>query len=92
MAASAAEAAPVPPSQLESVVRLTRDGPRTVRLHELARSMGRARNHVARELGVPTVVQVRGATAEVVTGARLRIDGAAGRVEILEPATRQEAS
>lgn len=49
---SPAHAAPVRPSQLESVVRLTREGTRSVRLHELARSMGRARNHAAHELGI----------------------------------------
>ncbi|MET7981914.1 phosphoenolpyruvate synthase [Streptomyces sp. NPDC005281] len=38
---------------------------------------------VARELGIPTVVQVKGATTEVRTGARLRVDGAAGTVTVL---------
>lgn len=51
MTSCAAAAPPVPPVRLESVIRMVDDGARTVRLHELARSMGRARNHVAHELG-----------------------------------------
>ncbi|MFF7355618.1 MULTISPECIES: phosphoenolpyruvate synthase [Streptomyces] len=38
---------------------------------------------VARELGIPTVVQVKDATTEIGTGARLRVDGAAGTVTVL---------
>ncbi|MEU7061713.1 phosphoenolpyruvate synthase [Streptomyces sp. NPDC046197] len=38
---------------------------------------------VARELGIPTVVQVKGATTEIRTGTRLRVDGAAGTVTIV---------
>ncbi|MER6736860.1 phosphoenolpyruvate synthase [Streptomyces puniciscabiei] len=38
---------------------------------------------VARELGIPTVVQVRDATTEIRTGTRLRVDGAAGTVTVL---------
>ncbi|WP_328557630.1 phosphoenolpyruvate synthase [Streptomyces sp. NBC_00358] len=38
---------------------------------------------VARELGIPTVVQVKGATTEIRTGALLRVDGAAGTVTVL---------
>ncbi|MFR9797989.1 phosphoenolpyruvate synthase [Streptomyces sp. MS06] len=38
---------------------------------------------VARELGVPTVVQVDGATTEIRTGALLRVDGGAGTVTVL---------
>ncbi|GGY01335.1 phosphoenolpyruvate synthase [Streptomyces djakartensis] len=38
---------------------------------------------VARELGIPTVVQVKNATTEIGTGARLRVDGAAGTVTVL---------
>ncbi|MFD9460734.1 phosphoenolpyruvate synthase [Streptomyces sp. NPDC060027] len=38
---------------------------------------------VARELGIPTVVQVKGATTEIRTGTRLRVDGAAGTVTVL---------
>ncbi|WP_189704667.1 phosphoenolpyruvate synthase [Streptomyces anandii] len=47
---------------------------------------------VARELGVPTVVQVRGATTEIRTGTRLRVDGAAGTVTVLDaPAAHEDA-
>lgn len=38
---------------------------------------------VARELGIPTVVQVRNATTEIRTGTLLRVDGAAGTVTVL---------
>ncbi|WP_240512604.1 phosphoenolpyruvate synthase [Streptomyces griseoruber] len=38
---------------------------------------------VARELGIPTVVQVRNATTEIRTGSLLRVDGAAGTVTVL---------
>ncbi|MFG3200873.1 phosphoenolpyruvate synthase [Streptomyces sp. NPDC048192] len=38
---------------------------------------------VARELGIPTVVQVKGATTEIRGGSRLRVDGAAGTVTVL---------
>ncbi|GGS29928.1 hypothetical protein GCM10010269_80670 [Streptomyces humidus] len=38
---------------------------------------------VARELGIPTVVQVRNATTEIRTGALLRVDGGAGTVTVL---------
>ncbi|WP_275674181.1 phosphoenolpyruvate synthase [Streptomyces sp. MUM 16J] len=38
---------------------------------------------VARELGIPTVVQVEGATTEIRSGSRLRVDGAAGTVTVL---------
>ncbi|MFJ7965351.1 phosphoenolpyruvate synthase [Streptomyces sp. NPDC096324] len=41
---------------------------------------------VARELNIPTVVQVKGATTEIRTGARLRVDGAAGTVIVLADA------
>jgi pyruvate,water dikinase len=40
---------------------------------------------VARELGIPTVVQIKDLLASVRTGARLRVDGGAGTVEVLEP-------
>ncbi|MGW0969547.1 phosphoenolpyruvate synthase [Streptomyces sp. NPDC002516] len=43
---------------------------------------------VARELGIPTVVQVKGATTEIRTGARLRVDGAAGTVTVLADAPK----
>ncbi|MFJ9539221.1 phosphoenolpyruvate synthase [Streptomyces sp. NPDC101225] len=38
---------------------------------------------VARELGIPTVVQVKDATTEIRTGTLLRVDGAAGTVTVL---------
>jgi pyruvate,water dikinase len=38
---------------------------------------------VARELGIPTVVQVKDVTTEIRTGTRLRVDGAAGTVTVL---------
>jgi pyruvate,water dikinase len=38
---------------------------------------------VARELGIPTVVQVEHLTTEIRTGTRLRVDGAAGTVTVL---------
>ncbi|MFG2197074.1 phosphoenolpyruvate synthase [Streptomyces sp. NPDC048639] len=38
---------------------------------------------VARELGIPTVVQVRDVTTEIRTGTPLRVDGAAGTVTVL---------
>lgn len=40
---------------------------------------------VARELGIPTAVQVPGATARLHSGMRVRVDGGAGTVEILDP-------
>lgn len=39
---------------------------------------------VARELGIPTVVQVRGAFAELRTGVRVRVDGGTGTITILD--------
>jgi rifampicin phosphotransferase len=39
---------------------------------------------VARELRIPTVVQVRGATREIMTGMRIRVDGGAGLVTVLD--------
>jgi pyruvate,water dikinase len=47
---------------------------------------------VARELGIPTVVQVKGATREIRTGMRVRVDGGAGLVTILEDAPEPHAS
>ncbi|WP_040765741.1 phosphoenolpyruvate synthase [Tsukamurella sp. 1534] len=38
---------------------------------------------VARELGVPTVVQLRGAAGAIRTGMRVRVDGTAGTVTVL---------
>ncbi|HJK98332.1 MAG TPA: PEP/pyruvate-binding domain-containing protein [Polyangiaceae bacterium LLY-WYZ-14_1] len=45
---------------------------------------------VAREIGVPMVVNLRHATRVVATGDRVRVDGDAGVLEILEPAAGQE--
>ena len=39
---------------------------------------------VAREYGIPAVVGVHEATTRLVTGQRIRLDGAAGTVEILD--------
>ncbi|MGO8992318.1 MAG: PEP/pyruvate-binding domain-containing protein [Polyangiaceae bacterium] len=44
---------------------------------------------VAREFGVPSVVNVSGITRAIRTGDRLRVDGDRGVVERLEPAPRQ---
>ncbi|SDI89604.1 pyruvate, water dikinase [Frankineae bacterium MT45] len=45
---------------------------------------------VARELGIPTIVQVPGLTERIKTGSRLRIDGATGVIQILsDPAVAQ---
>lgn len=41
---------------------------------------------VARELGIPTVVQVPGLTNVVTSGMRIRVDGGAGTVELLDQA------
>jgi pyruvate,water dikinase len=41
---------------------------------------------VARELGLPAVVGCRDATARLATGDLVRVDGARGTVEVLEPA------
>ncbi|GAA3990176.1 phosphoenolpyruvate synthase [Allokutzneria multivorans] len=38
---------------------------------------------VARELGIPTVVQVKDITREIQTGMRVRLDGAAGTITVL---------
>jgi pyruvate,water dikinase len=38
---------------------------------------------LAREFGIPAVIGTSVATSRIVTGDRLRIDGTAGRVEIL---------
>lgn len=47
---------------------------------------------VARELGIPAVVGCGNATAILHTGDRVRLDGAHGRVQILERAASREAS
>jgi pyruvate,water dikinase len=41
---------------------------------------------VAREMGIPTIVGVRGATEAIKTGDRLRMDAAAGTVQVLKGA------
>lgn len=46
----ATAAPPVPPARAESALRLTSAGARRLRLQDLARAVGRPRNHVAREL------------------------------------------
>ncbi|HET7293309.1 MAG TPA: PEP/pyruvate-binding domain-containing protein, partial [Vicinamibacteria bacterium] len=46
---------------------------------------------VARELGVPCVVDVRGATARIRTGERVLVDGGAGRVQVLSDAIEAAA-
>jgi pyruvate,water dikinase len=40
---------------------------------------------VARELGIPCVVNTRDGTRTLRTGDRVRVDGAAGTVRVLEP-------
>lgn len=49
---------------------------------------------VARELGIPTVVQVPGVTEIVEDGERIQVDGAAGTVTLLErePSSNQEVA
>jgi pyruvate,water dikinase len=42
---------------------------------------------VARELGIPTVVQVRGITQQIQTGMRVRVDGGTGLVTVIGPGT-----
>nr|HRD15029.1 PEP-utilizing enzyme [Mycobacterium sp.] len=44
---------------------------------------------VARHLGVPFVVDVPGATARLVTGMRVRVDGTSGTVTVLADATEE---
>lgn len=46
---------------------------------------------VARELGIPTVMQIDGLTKRVQTGMRLNVDGSNGVVRILRPDSREEA-
>lgn len=43
---------------------------------------------VAREMGVPTIVKVKGATRELETGMVIRMDGGAGTITILDEADR----
>jgi len=39
---------------------------------------------VAREIGIPTIVQIPGLTQRVQTGMRLKVDGHSGRIELAE--------
>ena len=43
---------------------------------------------VARELGLPAVINTRIGTHTIADGDLIRVDGSAGRVEIIAPATR----
>ena len=55
--------------------------------------IGAAASHgaiVARELGVPCVIGTGDGTRRIRTGDRLRVDGSAGRVEILDRAPDRE--
>jgi len=45
---------------------------------------------VARELRVPTVVQIKDITRELRSGMRIRIDGSTGEVLVLSEAREQE--
>ncbi len=47
---------------------------------------------LAREFGIPAVIGTSVATARIMTGDRLRLDGTAGRVEVLERATPGSAA
>ncbi|WPB88608.1 PEP-utilizing enzyme [Streptomyces malaysiensis] len=47
---------------------------------------------VARELGIPTVVQVKGAVAETETGMRLRVDGGTGTITFLDDAPAESGT
>jgi pyruvate,water dikinase len=50
----------------------------------LERSVGSAGTIVARELGVPCVIDTRVGTRTLRTGDLVRVDGGADRVEVLE--------
>ena len=41
---------------------------------------------VAREIGIPTIVQIPGLTKQVKTGMRLKVDGHSGRIELAQEA------
>jgi pyruvate,water dikinase len=52
--------------------------------------VGGAMSHgaiVARELGLPCVINTRTGTSVIADGDRIRVDGTAGRVDILPPGT-----
>ncbi len=46
---------------------------------------------LSREFGIPAVIGTSNATSRIHTGDRIRVDGSAGTVEILEPAPRDGA-
>ena len=47
---------------------------------------------IARELGVPTVVQIDGLTSAIQTGMTVSVDGASGRITLLEDQPDQARS
>ncbi|AUA08968.1 phosphoenolpyruvate synthase [Streptomyces sp. SID8382] len=47
---------------------------------------------VARELGIPTVVQVKGVVTEAETGMRLRVDGGTGTITFLDDAPAESGA
>jgi phosphoenolpyruvate synthase/pyruvate phosphate dikinase len=47
---------------------------------------------LSREFGIPAVIGTSVATQRIVTGDRLRIDGSAGKVEILRDASARSAA
>jgi phosphohistidine swiveling domain-containing protein len=38
---------------------------------------------ISREYGIPAVLNLPGATQEIVTGMKVRLDGATGRIELI---------
>ena len=46
---------------------------------------------VAREMGIPAVVGVRGATGAIRTGDVVRLDGGRGTVQVVKPAPARDA-
>jgi pyruvate,water dikinase len=47
---------------------------------------------VAREMGIPTIVGIPGLLGRLRTGSRVRMDGAAGTVELLDDAQRTSST
>ena len=47
---------------------------------------------VAREMGIPAVVGVRGATGAIRTGDVVRLDGGRGTVQVVTPAPKKDAT
>ena len=81
IAAAMLSAAPSDTIQLESGYS---DETATVTVNNITVDGG-ANSHgavVAREYGIPAVVGVPGATARIVSGDRVTVDGAAGRVHV----------